>query len=146
MGASLLAAIQEHFLTITQRDIQKYSDGIAFALNLISLNQKVLGILDFPVTWCQNSVLQTIKFAFGTEDELVREPDGKLIKIDYLQLPVAVFPSTVHGRMRAQKACFTLHGADRRDLREIFREKGRAAAEMLREYRISRDTRERRGD
>ncbi len=41
--------------------------------------------------------------------------------------------------MRAQKACFTLHGADHRDLRDIFQEKGWAAAEMLLEYAILRD-------
>jgi hypothetical protein len=124
---------------IKQRDIGKCSDGIVFGLNPIFLNEKVLGISDFPVTWSQGPVLQTIKFAFGTQDELVREADGTLIKIEYLQSPVAVFPSTVHPRMRAQKACFTLHGADHCDLRDIFHEKGWAAADMLRDYVIPRD-------
>jgi hypothetical protein len=86
---------------IKQRDIAKCSDGVVFTLNPILLNKHVLGICDFPVTWVQNEVLQTIKFAFGTHEELVTGPDGKPIK--YLQPPVAVFPSTVHGRMRAQK-------------------------------------------
>lgn len=124
---------------IKKRDIEKCSDGIVFALNPIFLNKHVLGICDFPITWVQNEVLQTIKFAFGTQDELVPGPDGTLISVSYLQPPVAIFPSTVHGRMRAQKACFTLHGADHRDMREIFQERGWAAAEMLLEYAIPRD-------
>jgi hypothetical protein len=108
-----------------------------FALNPIFLNEQVLGISDFPVTWVQNRVLQTIKFAFGTQNELVLGPDQA--PITFLQWPVAVFPSTVHGRMRAQKACFTLHGADHRDLRSIFSENGWSAANMLLEYAIPRD-------
>lgn len=119
---------------IKKRDIEKCSNGTVFALNPIFLNKQVLGICDFPVTWVQNKVLQTIKFAFDTQDELV---DGK--HISYLHFPVAIFPSTVHGRMRAQKACFTLHGADHRDMRTIFQEKGWVAAEMLLEYEIRRD-------
>ncbi len=120
---------------IKQRDIEECSDGTVFALNPILLNEHVLGIRDFPVTWVQNEVLQTIKFAFGTEDE--PGPDGKPAK--YLDPPVAIFPSTVHGRMRAQKACFTLHGADHRDMREILQEKGWAADGMLVEYGVPRD-------
>lgn len=122
---------------IKKRDIKHCSDGSVFALNPIFLNKHVLGIYDFPVTWVQNEVLQTIKFAFGTQDEHVLGCNGK--PISYLQPPVAIFPSTVHGRMRAQKACFTLHGSDHRDMREIFQEKGWAAAEMLLEYAIPRD-------
>lgn len=122
---------------IKQRDIEKCSDGAVFALNPIFLNQHVLDICDFPVTWVQNRVLQTIKFAFGTQDEPVTGPSGNLIS--YLQSPVAIFPSTVHGRMRAQKACFTLHGTDHRDMRRIFRDDGWNAAEMLVEYAIPRD-------
>jgi hypothetical protein len=122
---------------INHRDIEQCSDGAVFALNPIFLNEQVLGISDFPVTWVQNRVLQTIKFAFGTENETVIGPDQA--PITFLQLPVAVFPSTVHGRMRAQKACFTLHGADPRDLRAIFFENGWSAANMLLEYAIPRE-------
>src|SRR5262245_35016079 len=82
---------------IRQRNIQRCSDGAVFALNPIFLNEQVLGIPDFPVTWVQGRVLQTIKFAFGTENEAVFDPSGSPIR--YLQWPVAVFPSTVHGRM-----------------------------------------------
>lgn len=121
-----------------QRDIEKCSDGTVFALNPIFVNEQVLSVSDFPVTWVQNPVLQTIKFAFGTQDEEVRDANGNPIR--YLQSPVAIFPSTVHGRMRAQKACFTLHGADHRDLRIIFAENGWSAATMLVEYTIPRDS------
>ncbi|HSR70176.1 MAG TPA: FRG domain-containing protein [Acidobacteriota bacterium] len=126
---------------ITSRDIAQCSDGAVFALNPIFLNEQVLGISEFPVTWVQGRVLQTIKFAFGTQNEVVLGPNGAPVRppITFLQWPVAVFPSTVHGRMRAQKACFTLHGADHRDLRTIFAENGWSAANILVEYKISRD-------
>ena len=124
---------------IKQRDIAKCSDGVVFTLNPMSLNKQVLGIDDFPVTWVQNPVLQTIKFAFGTQEELVTASDGTRVRIKYLQAPVAVFPSSVHGRMRAQKACFTLHGADHRDFRVILQEHGWSATGMLIEHPIPRD-------
>ncbi|MBI3897620.1 MAG: FRG domain-containing protein [Gammaproteobacteria bacterium] len=124
---------------ITKRDVEKCSDGTVFALNPIFLNEHVLDVNGFPVTWTQGQVLQTIKFAFGTQDEPVLDPKGNVIHIPYLQLPAAIFPSTVHGRMRAQKACFTLHGADHRDMRTIFHEKGWTAAETLIEYLVPRD-------
>jgi len=123
---------------IKKRKIDECSDGAVFALNPIFLNLQVLGESNFPVTWTQNRVLQTIKFAFGTENERVLDRNDEIIH--YLELPVAIFPSTVHGRMRAQKACFTLHGADHRDLRNIFQEKGWAAAGMLLECRIPQDS------
>jgi hypothetical protein len=119
---------------IEGRDPAKCADGAVFALNPIFLNEKVIGLSDFPVTWVQNRVFQTIKFAFGTQDEIVRGHDGNAIK--YLELPVAIFPSIVHGRMRVQKACFTLFGADHRDLRRIFAEQGWDAAGALVEYTI----------
>ena len=122
---------------ITHRDVECCSNGAVFGLNPIFLNEQVLGISDFPVTWVQNRVLQTIKFAFATQNELVLDANHN--PITFLQWPVAVFPSTVHGRMRAQKACFTLHGADHRDLRIIFSENGWSAANMLLEYAIPRD-------
>src|SRR5262249_17148495 len=122
---------------IKQRDVAKCADGVVFSLNPILLNRHVLAICDFPVTWVQNQVLQTIKFAFGTQEELVTAADGTRIK--YLQAPVAIYPSTVHGRMRAQKACFTLHGADHRDLRVILQEHGWLATNMLVEHAVPRD-------
>lgn len=121
---------------LTWRDPDRCTDGAVFGLNPIFLNEQVLGISDFPVTWVNNRVLQTIKFAFGTEDEPVVDAEGR--PVSFLDWPVAVFPSTVHGRMRAQKACFTLHGADHRDLRAIFRENGWPEA-MLLEYPIPRE-------
>jgi hypothetical protein len=119
---------------IRHGDIERCADGAVFALNPVFLNQQVLGSEDFPVTWAQNPVLQTIKFAFGTQDELV---NGE--RIPYLQSPVAVFPSMIHGRMRAQKACFTLHGADRRDLRVLFEENGWTDSHTLLEFAIPRE-------
>jgi hypothetical protein len=122
---------------IRHRDLEHCADGAVFALNPIFLNEQVLGICDFPVTWTQNRVLQTIKFAFGTHEEVVLDDTNS--PIQYLHWPVAVFPSVVHGRMRAQKACFTLHGADHHDLRHIFAENGWSTANMLLEFVIPRD-------
>ncbi len=119
---------------IKHQDQSKCCDGAVVALDPIFLNEKVLGIRDFPLTWSQNRVLQTIKFAFGTEGEDVLDRQGQ--PIQPLTYPAAIFPSTVHGRMRAQKACFTLHGADHRDLREIYKEKGWLRYERLLEYPI----------
>ena len=57
-------------------------DAAIYALDPMALNKEA-GLTDksrkayFPVTWTQNRVLQTIKFAFGTEDECVCGPDGQ---------------------------------------------------------------------
>lgn len=111
--------------------------GTVFALNPILLNELFIGERDFPCTWVANRVKQTIKFAFGTEDEV--EYDRKGEKIAYLQEPVAIFPSSVHARLRAQKSCFTLHGADYRDMREILIEKLGNTEKLLVEYKIQPD-------
>ena len=77
------------------------SDAAIYALDPLALNKEAGlvakdGTPYFPVTWSQNPVLQTIKFAFGTENEIVNDSDGKRIK--YLELPVAIYPSTIHAR------------------------------------------------
>jgi hypothetical protein len=89
-------------------------DAALFCLDPIEMN-KVSGVNFFPITWIQGSVLQTFKFAFGTQNERV---DGKIIP--YLEKPVAVYPSTIHSRIRSQRGCFTLHGNDKRDIECIF--------------------------
>lgn len=91
------------------------NDVAIYALDPIQLN-KMSNMDYFPNTWVQNEVLQTIKFAFGTQDELV---NGK--RIPYLELPVAIYPSTIHARISSQKGCFTLHGNDKRDMISIFK-------------------------
>jgi hypothetical protein len=122
--------------SIEKRDRDK--DGVVYALNPIFLNkQQDIKSRDFPPTWIQGRVLQTIKFAFGTADERVK---GK--KIVPLELPVAIFPSTVHGRMRSQKSCFTLHGTDKSGLSEIFSRFG-WSKKMLVKYVISKDNKRR---
>lgn len=89
-------------------------DAAIYALDPIQLNL-LSNIEGFPVTWAQNPVFQTIKFAFGTQDELV---DGK--RINYLEFPTAIYPSTIHSRIAAQRGCFTLHGNNKRDFESIF--------------------------
>lgn len=96
------------------------NDAAVFALDPMALNaaaglKEADGSPYFPVTWSQNPVLQTIKFAFGTQNEPV---DGK--PMSYLELPSAIYPSTIHARIASQKGCFTLHGGDKRDFEAIF--------------------------
>jgi len=123
---------------IHTRDLDQCSDGAIFALDPIFLNQKTLQESDFPVTWSQNPVFQTIKFAFGTQDEVVFGPDCQPRKIPYLETPVAILPSTIHSRIKAQKACFTLHGKDKRDLESIFSSQGWQESGRLIKYKIEK--------
>ena len=59
-------------------------------------------------------MLQTIKFAFGTQDEVMDRHH-----IQFLEKPVAVYPSSIHSRIKDQHGCFTLHGDDNRDFESI---------------------------
>ena len=108
-------------------------DAAVFALDPIALNEAA-GLQHFPVTWSQNPVLQTIKFAFGTQDESV---NGH--KIKYLELPSAIYPSTIHARIASQKGCFTLHGADKRDFESIFSGRTMMQDKRLIKYRIPKE-------
>jgi hypothetical protein len=108
-------------------------DAAVYAIDPIKLNS-LSGIREFPVTWVPNAVLQTIKFAFGTENEKVYWADGTRIK--YLEYPSAIYPSTIHGRIAAQKACFTLLGSDKRDFESIFANHSLMTDGYLVKYRI----------
>lgn len=113
------------------------TDAAVYGIDPIELN-KESGFGFFPNTWVQNSVLQTIKFAFGTQDELV-EINGQRIRIAYGQYPVAIYPSTVHARISSQRSCFTLHGSDDRDIETIFDGKSLNIAKSLIKYRIPKE-------
>ena len=114
-------------------------DAAIYALDPMALNE-ISGLVDksrkpdFPNTWVQNPVLQTIKFAFGTQDEPV---NGK--RMPYLELPAAIYPSTVHARVTSQRSCFTLHGNDKRDFEDIFRGKSLIIEKQLIKYRIPKE-------
>lgn len=110
------------------------NDAAIYGLDPIALN-KESGIDFFPVTWTQGSVLQTIKFAFGTQDEPV---DG--LRIACLQVPVAIYPSTVHARISSQRSGFTLHGSDDRDFEAVFSDKPLIQEKRLIKYRIPKDS------
>lgn len=109
------------------------NDAAIFAIDPIALN-KASGFDYFPNTWAQNSVLQTIKFAFGTQDE---EVDGEAIK--YLEKPIAIYPSTIHSRISSQKGCFTLHGNDKRDIQSIFTKDELITKSYLVKYKIEKN-------
>jgi len=101
-----------------RKRIEIEKDATVFVLDPYSLNQNY-NIGGFPNTWAQSSsTLQTIKFAFGTQNDPVNGT-----KIDYLEDPVAIHPLCVDQRIKAQKSCFTLHGNDKRDIVKIFEEK-----------------------
>ena len=113
-------------------------DAAVYALDPMALNRES-GVIEkgkaiFPNTWVQSPVLQTIKFAFGTQDELV---NGK--PMPYLELPAAIYPSTVHARMSSQRGCFTLHGRDDRDFESIFSGKLLITEKQLIKYRIPKE-------
>jgi len=124
------------FATIGALDLKNEpsENAVLYAMDPISLNQES-GFDFFPNTWVQSSVLQTIKFAFGTQDEPV---DGK--RMLYLELPVAVIPSTIHSRIRSQKGCFTLHGHDKRDIESIFQSRKLIVEGKLCKYSIAKDS------
>ena len=115
----LVAAFFATLKAIYKNDIK--NNASVFAIDPIELNKISIGEEDFPVTWVQNKVLQTIKFAFNTQEEQVFI-NNQYIKISYSELPIAIYPSTVHSRIKAQKGCFTLHGSDKRDFETIFKD------------------------
>jgi hypothetical protein len=109
------------------------NDAAIISMDPIALN-KAAGLSHFPVTWSQNPVLQTIKFAFGTQDETV---NGQ--KLPFLELPSAIYPSTIHARIASQKSCFTLHGSDKRDFEWIFSGRPLIQDKHLIKYRIPKE-------
>jgi hypothetical protein len=113
-------------------DVQ--NDAAVYGLDPIALN-KLSSIDHFPNTWVQNPVAQTIKFAFGTQDEPV-VIDGRKVEMKYLELPVSIYPSTVHSRIASQRSCFTLHGSDPRDFEAIFDGKPLMKDKKLIKYHI----------
>ena len=99
------------FLLYFEKEIE--NDTAIYGIDPIALNQ-LSGFDYFPNTWTQTPALQTIKFAFGTQNDPI---NGQ--KIMYLENPVAIYPSTIHSMIRSQRGCFTLHGNDKRDWEEI---------------------------
>jgi hypothetical protein len=57
----------------------------------------------------------------------------------YLKTPIAIYPSTIHSRIAAQKGCFTLHGSDPRSFAHIFEGYPLIATGRLRKYRVPKD-------
>lgn len=107
----LVAAFFASLKAIDNNNVE--NNASILIIDPIELNKISISEEDFPVTWVQNRVLQTIKFAFNTQND---HNDNLL----YLELPVAIYPSTIHSRIKAQKGCFTLHGNDKRDIESIF--------------------------
>ncbi len=115
-----LFALLFALLPALKLDFEITHDASIYCLDPIALNELSVGSC-FPNTWKQSPVLQTIKFAFGTQNEKVWL-NGRRKKIRYLEKPVAIYPSTIHSRLKDQKGCFTLHGSDNRCISEICRD------------------------
>jgi hypothetical protein len=116
-------------------------DAAIYVLDPMALNQEAelfdkAGRPCFPVTWGDNRTVQTIKFAFGTQDEQIMTNNGPL---RFLEVPCAIFPSTVHARVSSQRSCFTLHGSDNRDFEVIFRDRPLIVENRLIKYRILKE-------
>jgi len=111
------------------------SDAAIYAIDPLALNE-ASEIDCIPNTWTEGSTLQTIKFAFGTQDEKVLI-DGE--RVHFFEKPIAIYPSTVHSRMLSQKSCFTLHGSDVRDFQSIFVEHTLMENRKLIQYRIPKE-------
>ena len=119
-------------LKAIKADNEINQDATLFCIDPIEMN-KISEFDYFPITWIQSSVLQTFKFAFGTEKKPV---DGMIIP--YLEKPIAIFPSTIHSRIRSQRGCFTLHGDDKRDIESIF-QNDLVKSEKLIRYKIAKE-------
>ncbi len=112
-------------------------DAAVYALDPVALNRPFVEdtppYAPFPYTGVQGPVLQTIKFAFGTETEPVdKQP------MPYLRTPIAIYPATIHARIAAQRGCFTLHGSDQRSFEKIFAGDTLITGGSLKKYRIPR--------
>ena len=53
-----------------------------------------------------------------------------------VQFPVAVYPTYVHARLRAQRSCFTIHGREKQSLNELIPER------ILKRYAIDPGSRQ----
>ncbi len=129
----LVAAFFSTIKAMENKD-SKLKDAALYAIDPIALN-KLSDIDGFPVTWTQNQVLQTIKIAYRTQNELV---NGK--KINVLRLPTAIYPSTIHARIKSQKGCFTLHGQNKRDFEIIFKNRSLIKDHKLIKYIIPKES------
>ena len=98
----------------------KHKEPIIWMLNPLELNDLACGIVqqhenkmrEFPLTWfeppapAKNPAFENIGGAW------VQDRRG-------VKLPVAVYPTYVHARLRAQRSCFTVHGKQKHGLDKL---------------------------
>lgn len=84
-------------------------------LNLLSVSdqdgKKLIGSDQFPLTWVSPPCVINI----GSES-INAAWEQRASRVD---LPVAIVPTYVHGRMSAQRSCFTVHGQKEQPLNEL---------------------------
>lgn len=124
---SLLVAL--HFALRTERPV-------IWMLNPIALNQlstddtRVSAGTEFPLTWIgprKDEATGTIIENIGSINIRGAWEENR-VGVD---LPVAILPTYVHPRLSVQRSCFTVHGKDKRSLKE------QVESDILKCYRLS---------
>ncbi len=116
----------------------KESAPIVWMLNPLQLNYFAIGcppdvdanaLREFPLPWHRPAPPEPLNAAAENVCG-AWEHDGPGVS-----LPVAVHPSYVHGRLRAQRACFTVHGKNKAGLQSLI------PATILKRYEIDPERR-----
>jgi len=113
----------------------KFEKPVIWMLNPLELNQLAgiayePGVLrEFPLAWIErrppqiNPAFENLAGAWELDNRGV-------------QFPVAVYPTYVHARLRAQRSCFTIHGREKQSLNELIPER------ILKRYAIDPGSRQ----
>ncbi len=93
----------------------------------LELNNVTIGVQGFP---------SASDAAFRRRCDLAYGPPPQTGSASDIEWPIAIIPTHVHPRMRSQKGCFTLHGAEGSNFEVIARRAGLATEARFLEYRI----------
>ncbi len=93
----------------------------------LELNSVTIGVQGFP---------SASDAAFRRRCDLAYGPPPQTGSASDIEWPIAIIPTHVHPRMRSQKGCFTLHGAEGSNFEVIARRAGLATEARFLEYRI----------
>jgi FRG domain len=111
----------------------KEDNPVIWMLNPLELNElshtSSSQIREFPLVWHNpglglNPAFENLRGAW--------ENDGPGVK-----LPLAIHPTYVHPRLRSQRACFTIHGKDKRGINSLV-----TCASILRRYVVEPNARQ----
>ena len=85
---------------------EKGSEPVVWMMDPLILNQLSMDQMVYPLSFSEVGI-RNFHYAFDKAAACYEKP-------------VALYPVEVHVRMRVQKSCFTIHGADERSIEEIF--------------------------